>query len=1035
MPRLALSLFGTFQASADERPITNFPTDKVRALLAYLTVEADRPHRRDTLAALLWPNWDNRGARNNLRLALHRLRESLDAADPFISQDLFGVTRETVQVHSTAVAVDVARFVTLLEMCETHPHRLLHLCPSCLEHLGEAATLYSGELLAGLSIADAPAFEQWELSRREEMTQRVLNLLNRLADAFELLGELSRALIFAQRQLAIDPYREEAHRQVIRCYARQGERAAALAHYDRARRLLADELGVAPDPATVELAAQVRAGKLEATNGHAAGRPLLHHFPARFTPFFGRAAEIARLVERLAQPDARLMTVVAPGGMGKTRLGIAVAEAVGGLPGFGDGIYFVSLAKTPAAELLPSALAEALNVNLGSAANPARQLAAVLRPMRALLVLDNFEHMLDGVDLLLELLQDAPGVKMLVTSREALNVRGEERFVLGGLEDEAAMTLFVSAAARMLPGYAPGPADREAIRAVARTVGGMPLAVELAATWMRMMDAPAIAARIRADIDFLSTTLRDLPPRQRSMRAIFDYMWQTLLPPERLALASLSVLRGPFRLDAAEAISGASSGVLALLLDQSLLRVAGGGRFEMHELLRQYAAAQLAAEAPLAAEAHARHAAHYLGLLKARGALLGGPRSKEALAALLRNVDNVRAAWGWAVSGGHLSEIEQAAPSLQAFYRHSGLSAEGAETLATAAGTLESLIEQDSVAPSAARPIIFELMRHEALLLELHGAGAAALARLEQARAGWEALGNRRQVVRVLCEVGYVGLRHFGDFNERAMLEDVLVMAREVDDNGLIAAALHNLGNAWSWQGDIAHGRRLLEESLEYYRAAGQTSWLAGTLSDLAMTYAYEAEIAAAKALFRQSLAVSEESGDQPGIAMAMANLGGIALDSGDLAEAEAFSRRGQATAQDIGDQLMLSVSLGNQGHVALARGERAVAIRFYRDTATLTQQSGYNYMLIEAVLGLAALAAPGDPVAASRWVAAVAGWRRSTGFELETPYVRALRQATEERLEAALGGRGALDDDPPLSIDTAAAEATAWAMEQVVIA
>ena len=250
MPRLALSLFGSFQASADERPINNFPTDKVRALLAYLTVEADRPHRRDTLAALLWPNWDNRGARNNLRLALHRLRDALDTAGPSLSDDLFGVTRETVQVHSTAVAVDVARFVGLLEVCETHPHRLLHLCPSCLGQLGEAAGLYSGELLAGLSIADAPAFEQWELSRREEMTQRVLSLLNRLADAFEHLGDLGRALLFAHRQLSIDPYREEAHRQVIRCYARQGERAAALAHYDRARRLLADELGIDPDPAT-----------------------------------------------------------------------------------------------------------------------------------------------------------------------------------------------------------------------------------------------------------------------------------------------------------------------------------------------------------------------------------------------------------------------------------------------------------------------------------------------------------------------------------------------------------------------------------------------------------------------------------------------------------------------------------------------------------------------------------------------------------------------------------------------------------------
>mgnify|MGYP001293442349 FL=1 len=776
MSRLALSLLGTFQASAGERPITNFATDKVRALLAYLAVEADRPHRRDTLAALLWSEWDDSGARSNLRLALHRLRETLDAVDPALSDALFGITRETVQLHGTALEVDVSRFVALLDVCEGHPHRLLHLCPSCLEQLGEAATLYSGELLAGLSIADAPAFEQWELARREELGRRVLALLYRLADAFEQLGDPGRALLYAHRQLALDPYREDAHRQVIRCYALQGERAAALAHYERARRLLADELGVEPDRATVELADDVRAGRLTAANGRrdAYARPLLHHFPAHFTPFLGRAAEIARLVERLAEhagrddpperltlsagdgPSARLYTIIAPGGMGKTRLAVAAAEALAERPGYVDGIYFVSLAKTAASDLLPSALAAALGINLGGAADPADQLAAFLRPMHALLVLDNFEHLLDGdegVDLVLRLLAGAPGLRLLITSREALNVRGEERFVLGGLEDDAAATLFVGAAARVRPGYAPGPADRDAIRTIVRDVGGMPLAVELAATWVRLMDAQAIAGRIRADLDFLSTPLRDLPPRQRSMRAVFDYVWQTLLPPERAALAMLSVLRGPFGLDAAEAIAGASSEVIALLLDQSLLRSSGGGQFEMHELLRQYAAAKLAADPSREATARERHADHYLALLATRGGLLGGPQSKEALAALGRNMDNVRVAWGWVVDVGRLEAIERVAAPLEAFYRFSGLSAEGAETLSAASARLEALIER-GVAAAAARPIIYDLYRREALLLELHGAGEAALARLEKARAGWQALGDRGGKVRVLGEIG-----------------------------------------------------------------------------------------------------------------------------------------------------------------------------------------------------------------------------------------------------------------------------------------
>lgn len=1046
MSRLSLSLLGTFQASAGERPITGFATDKVRALLAYLAVEADRPHRRDTLAALLWSEWDDSGARSNLRLALHRLREAIEAVDPALSDALFGVTRETVQLHGAALEVDVARFVALLDMCETHPHRLLHLCPSCLEQLGEAAALYSGELLAGLSIADAPAFEQWELVRREDLGRRVLALLYRLADAFEQLGDPGHALLFAHRQLALDPYREEAHRQVIRCYALQGERAAALAHYERARRLLADELGVEPDRATGELAEDVRAGRLTAANAangrrDTRARPLLHHFPAHFTPFLGRAAEIDRLADRLAErsaaheggdvppgddPPARLYTIIAPGGMGKTRLAVAVAEALAERPGYPDGIYFVPLAKTTTPDLLPSALAAALGINLGGSADPADPLSAFLRPMRALLVLDNFEHLLDGdegIDLVLRLPAEAPGLRLLITSREALNVRGEERFVLGGLEDDAATALFAGAAARVRPGYAPGPADRDAIRAIVRDVGGMPLAIELAATWVRLMEAPAIADRIRADLDFLSTTLRDLPPRQRSMRAVFDYVWQTLPPPERSALAMLSVLRGPFRLDAAEAIAGASPEGIALLLDQSLLHSGGGGRFELHELLRQYAAAQLAADPDREAEAHERHGDHYLTLLATQGALLGGPRSKEALAALGRNMDNIRAAWGRVVDAGRLAAIERAAPPLEAFYRFSGLSAEGAETLAAASARLEALIER-GVVTVAARPIIYALYRREAMLLELHGAGEAALARLEKARAGWQALGEHGRMVGVLGDIGYVKVRHFWIADTHKELETTLALARELGDDMLIATALHNLGNAVSWATENARGRALLKESLDHYRAAGETRWLAGTLNDIGMTYAFEEDPENARAFFRQSLSISEELGDQPGIAMAAANLGAIALDVGDPTGSEAFSRRGQATAQEIGDRLMLSISVGNLGHAALLRGERETAMRLYRDTVTLTRESSYTFMLIEAVLGLATLAADSDPVAAARWMAAVAAWRAAFGFGVETPFIRALR----EGLEARLPDPG---DEPPLSIETAAAEATAWTVER----
>jgi predicted ATPase len=722
--------------------------------------------------------------------------------------------------------------------------------------------------------------------------------------------------------------------------------------------------------------------------------------------------------------------------MGKTRLAIAVAEALAERPGFPDGIFFVSLAKTAAPELLPSALAAVLNINLGGVADPAAQLVTFLRPMRALLVLDNFEHLLDGIDLVLYLLEEAPGLRLLVTSREALNVRGEERFVLGGLEEEAGAALFTGAAARVQPGYVPGPTDQAAIRAIVRDVGGMPLAVELAATWIRLMDAPAIAARIRADLDFLSTNLRDLPERQRSMRAVFDYMWQTLSSQEREALAMLSVLRGPFRLDAAEAIAGASPETLAILLDQSLLRAAGGGRFELHELLRQYGAARLAADPEREAAAHARHAGHYLAVVARSGELLNGPESKEGLAALLRNLDNVRAAWRYVTAHGRADEIIAAARSLEIFYRFSGLMDEGVASLATAAATLVERIERGELAAADGYPVVYELWRYEALIHELRGDGATALDRLSRARDGWTARGNQRQLSAVLSAMGYVNLRRSQFDLARPLLDEALALGRVLEDDGLIAAALHNQGNAASWTGDFMTGRTLLLESIERYRAAGERRWLLGALNDLGVAYVFAGDIENGRSQMRLSLTLAETYGDQPSIAQALSNLGAIALDMGDLDEAEMLCQRAIAVTQDIGDRLFFAVSVGNLGHVALARGRLAAATRLYRDSVTLCGEGGFYYMLIEVVVGLAALAVLGDTRearAGTRWLAAVHSWRVASGLTMEMAFVRGLRERTEAEMRSALRERfdAAWAEGLALPLETVAAEATAWAMEE----
>lgn len=265
MTPLVLNLLGAFSVTVSTAPQqgTAFATDKVRGLLAYLALEPAQAHRRETLAALFWPEISHQSALTNLRQTIHRLREGLDRLAPGSSDALFVITHQTLQLKPTAVTVDAIRFTTLLAESERHTHADLAACEACLARLGQANALYRGELLAGFGLGDAAPFEEWLLLRRELYHQQALLALQKLTDAHEHRGDYDQAHTYASRQLALDPYREEAHRQVMRLLALRGLTNQALTQYERCCQLLRDELGVPPADETVQLMAQIRSGKLD----------------------------------------------------------------------------------------------------------------------------------------------------------------------------------------------------------------------------------------------------------------------------------------------------------------------------------------------------------------------------------------------------------------------------------------------------------------------------------------------------------------------------------------------------------------------------------------------------------------------------------------------------------------------------------------------------------------------------------------------------------------------------------------------------
>jgi DNA-binding SARP family transcriptional activator len=531
---LALALLGGFQATLAGKPLGAFPTQKVRALLAYLALEADKPQPRGRLRGLFWPDSDDAAALGNLRKDLHRLQQTLAQRDPSLSAGLLSVNRQTIQLDKNFFSTDVAEFEALLRECEAHPHLDVHTCPTCLEALDRAAALYQGELLAGLALQDAPEFEEWLLLRRSSLHNQALAALETLADAHEKRGDDARALLYVTRQLALDPYLEAAQRQRMRLLARSGKASEALRSYEAWRRLLAAEMGVEPAAETTGLYERIQAGDI------ATLRSPRHNLPLSLTALLGRHEELARMAGLLASASCRLLTLYGAGGVGKTSLALAAAREA--LERFPDGVFFVSLAAIDKPELVPAVIAQALGVRPFSAQPVLEALKTSLGDKKMLLVLDNFEHLLEAAPAVKELLASCPELKIVVTSRALLEVRGEielevpplavpdVRHIPGpeALLGYPAVALFCERARAVKPDFSLTDENAATVATICVRLDGLPLAIELVAARVKLMSLGKLLERlVRASGRFALLTggARDLPPHQRTLQSTIAWSY------------------------------------------------------------------------------------------------------------------------------------------------------------------------------------------------------------------------------------------------------------------------------------------------------------------------------------------------------------------------------------------------------------------------------------------------------------------------------------------------------------------------------
>jgi predicted ATPase/DNA-binding SARP family transcriptional activator len=770
MPGLRLLLLGSPRLEREEKPL-KLSRRKAVALLAYLAVTGEA-HQRETLAVLFWPDHDQSRAHANLRRDLSVLNKTL--GDGWLQID-----RESVRLaQRDGFWLDVEHFRRLLAAYETHEHPADEVCSDCIPLLTEAVALYRGDFTAGFTLPDSPDFDEWQFFEAEALRCELAGALSRLMRGLSTLGEFEAAIPYARRWLALESWHELAHRELMRLYAWSGQRAAALRQYRECVRVLDQELGQPPEnitrelyqaiqtkqPPAAPLGAEEKRGRREEEKDSIVLKdfppaPLppspsahQHNLPPQPTAFIGREQELRGIGQLLLdEPDCRMLTLVGPGGIGKTRL--AIQAGMEALTAFPDGVYLVSLAPVSSPEFLVPSIADALALSF-EGADPKAQLLNYLRQKEMLLVLDNFEHLLSpplssppqggiergkigGGNLLSDVLTSTSGIKLLVTSRERLNLQWEwVRDIEGltypsveemglpieeigpptgeaageaatgriSLEGYSAVRLFVENARRSRPDFSISEADNPAVARICQLVEGMPLGLELASAWVRIMPPQEIAQEIERNLDFLTTSTRDMPERHRSLRALFEHSWQLLSKAERSVIRGLSVFRGSFGREAAQKVAGASLPLLAALVDKSMLRGHPTGRYDMHELLRQYAAEKLQQKPKESEAARDRHGSHYAAFLQAQEPHLRRARRSEALAEIGADVDNLRAAWQRAVARGRATEIGQSLESLHLFYFAQGWFREGEEAFREAASGLKSRANsKDERGPSSSR--------------------------------------------------------------------------------------------------------------------------------------------------------------------------------------------------------------------------------------------------------------------------------------------------------------------------------------------
>jgi len=978
MAYLSLSLLGPFQSWTANGSLKTLRTHKERALLAYLVVENNRSHLREKLSELFWPGRPESVARNNLRQALYGIRQAI--GEPGFDV-IFSVTADEVQVADVdQLWLDLDAFKLHLKTAQMHAHDPEYPCSYCIQHLRDAVELYRGIFLEDVRLEKMEEFNRWADYQRERFSTLHLQALDLLIRDYERLEDFAQAAFYARRQVESNGFREDAHQRLMILLAKNGRDGEALEQFETYRRQLLDSTGLAPNEKMTAVVEEIRRGEFD-TAASSARAVAAYHVPEQLTPFIGREMELSQVGRLLDSPACRLITLAGLAGVGKTRLAVQAAQLSRRL--FPDGIFFISLEAVQPRANLVDVIGRAFGL-VPSGQNDMRALLFdYLRRKNVLIILDNFEHLMESKGILLDILKELPLVKILVTSRERLalqteclvelqgmsfpapdaleNQSGQDRTVL---EHSDALKLLFERASRLRPDLPWRPGDNPdllpgfnaqemaaAVR-ICQLVGGLPLGIELAASWARDFTFAQIADEVNRSLEFLQTSFQDLPERHRSMRASFEHSWELLSESEREVFCKLAVFPGSFTALEAQEVAAAALPWLVRLEDKSLVRRVAFGRFDMHPLIRQFAGQKLRQYSRKVEDATRQmHAEYFCSLLGAREMDLKGQRQVEALAELDAERDNLYAAWDWAVERRFVDLLEKAAFALMLFLEMSSRWQDGEVRFHKALQCLEGMASSPAVT------------RLRAVLLSFQGWFSSRQARFQQAA---ELLGESLQLMGDTDETLGRTFAHFAfgftniwlnRFDEALLhLKTSHLISERTGDHWTLAWSRQALAEIAFESGKTGFQDAPFLESLSMFEKIGEKRGSSRALNFLGNIALSQGQYAAARSYFEKLLSNTERMGDVWGAAGGYSKLGQLAATLGEYEQAWRLLQRSLSMLQKTGDNRRIAYTMRELGDLSAGLNKLKEAESFYRQALEIAMQIQTTPLAQDVLISIAGL-------------------------------------------------------------------------------